>query len=97
MKVRLQISLREFKRIPTCHFAITREAISIQRRKTKALEDYTQSLQLKPDNPGGLVMRGQAYEHLGERDKALADFRAAVAIDPRFKEAEEGVKRLGQN
>ena len=42
----------------------------------------------------GLVMRGQAYEHLGERDKALADFKAALEIDPGFKEAQEGVKRL---
>ena len=39
-------------------------------------------------------MRGQAYEHLGERDKALADFKAAVEIDPGFKEAQEGVRRL---
>jgi tetratricopeptide (TPR) repeat protein len=62
----------------------------------RAVDDFTKSLQLKSDNPAGLVRRGQAYEHLGEREKALADFRAAVEIDPGFKEAEEGVKRLTQ-
>lgn len=56
-----------------------------------------EGLRLKPNYPQGLVKRGEAYEHLGEREKALADFKAAAEIAPGFKEAVEGVKRLTRN
>jgi tetratricopeptide (TPR) repeat protein len=37
------------------------------------------------------------YEHLGERDKALADYRAALEIAPDYKDPQEGVRRLANN
>ena len=44
--------------------------------------------------------RGFAYEQLGERDKAIADYRKVLSLDretaqPEFDLSEEGLKRLG--
>jgi hypothetical protein len=41
-----------------------------------------------------LVTRGQAYERLGNRVKALADFNAALVLVPDLRKAKDGVKRL---
>jgi Flp pilus assembly protein TadD len=49
---------------------------------------------LKPDNAEALDKRGEAYEHLGKRDQALADFRAAVALAPEYQDAKEAINRL---
>src|SRR4029450_1785884 len=45
--------------------------------------------------------RGISYEHKGEHDKALADFRKALSFDPEGKErvgreAWEGIERVQQ-
>lgn len=39
--------------------------------------------------------RGEAYEYLGEKQKAIADFKTALALNPRYKEAEKRLKNLG--
>ena len=44
-------------------------------------------LDLKPGNPEALSRRGEAHEHLGERDQAIADFRAALALAPDLDDA----------
>ena len=44
-----------------------------------------------------LCRRGQAYEALGQKDRALEDFRAALVLDPSLKEAREGINRLGED
>ena len=59
----------------------------------KAIGDLSEGLRLQP-NVQGLVTCGQAYERLGNRAKALADFNAALALVPELEKAEEGVKRL---
>ena len=38
--------------------------------------------------------RGAAYEHRRLYQKALADYRAAVALDPALQAAKDGVGRL---
>ncbi len=38
---------------------------------------------------------GLAYEALGRRDEALAEYRRALALDPRDREAAAGAARLG--
>lgn len=63
----------------------------------KAVDDFNEVVRLKPSNPISLYKRGEAYEHLGELDKARSDFRAALVIAPAFREAQEGLKRLGKN
>jgi len=39
--------------------------------------------------------RGHIYEALGRRDDAIADFRRALAIEPRMQGSREGLQRLG--
>ena len=41
-----------------------------------------------------LTRRGQAYEALGEKSKALDDFRAALDAQPNLESAKEGFARL---
>jgi len=45
----------------------------------KAIDDFTEALASKPDDPIALTKRGQAYELLGHKEHALDDFRAALA------------------
>jgi tetratricopeptide (TPR) repeat protein len=41
-----------------------------------------------------LTRRGQAYEALGEKSKALDDFRAALDAQPNLESAKEGFARV---
>jgi len=36
-----------------------------------------------------------AYEKLGQRDTAIADFRKALELDPSQEESKKGLKRVG--
>ena len=38
--------------------------------------------------------RGEAYEALGELQKALSDFQAAEQLDPKLESTREGLARL---
>jgi Flp pilus assembly protein TadD len=57
--------------------------------------DYTQALELMPTLAIAHHNRGLAYEKLGDRDKAIADFRAAFAMAPNLKIIENNLRRLG--
>lgn len=59
------------------------------------LADAEEAVKLAPKNPFCLGTRAAIYEKLGRRDAALADYRAAYALDPQDPEAIEGLKRLG--
>lgn len=59
----------------------------------KAIEDYTNGLN-RVSNIEALSRRAEAYEKLGQRDKALADFKAVLEEAPGDKGAVEGVARL---
>jgi len=52
----------------------------------KQIELYTTCLKhgglMASDVAGAFTNRGVAYEHLGEGDKALADFSSAIQYDP---------------
>jgi tetratricopeptide (TPR) repeat protein len=45
--------------------------------------------------PYAYTNRGFAYEQLGARDKAIADYRAALNLRPNMKLALDGLQRLG--
>ena len=49
----------------------------------------------KRSHPPGFSARGLIYETLGEKDKAIADFRRAIALEPNLKEPMDGLIRLG--
>ena len=60
-----------------------------------AVEDLTRGINLKP-TAEALARRGNAYERLGKRDKALKDYKNALSLRPRWPEAEVGIVRLTQ-
>ena len=52
------------------------------------------SLELQPDVPAVLDVRGRLLEALGRREEAMADFHRALARRPDLKTSKEGLKRL---
>jgi tetratricopeptide (TPR) repeat protein len=58
-----------------------------------AIADLSEAMRIKPRFSLYVALRGEAYEKKGDRDKALADFRSALAIDPDDKYAKEGLAR----
>jgi Tfp pilus assembly protein PilF len=60
-----------------------------------AIADLDRALASEPGSPLGLVRRGYIYEKAGQRDKAVADYRAALGVYAKMEEALEGLKRLG--
>ena len=48
----------------------------------KAIEAYTNYLELNPNNIKSLYNRGRAYEELGNYERALADFKRVLVNDP---------------
>jgi tetratricopeptide (TPR) repeat protein len=60
----------------------------------RALDDFDIVLREVPDASNALAWRGAAYQGLGNREKAIADYKAALAIDPNKKRALDELKRL---
>lgn len=54
-------------------------------------EIYNSLLKESPDNPTFLCNRGVALHFQGRGDEAIADFRAALAINPDLKDARENL------
>jgi tetratricopeptide (TPR) repeat protein len=54
-------------------------------RFDEAVEDFTKSLQIRPNSVKAHLGRSQAYEGKGLADLAKRDFDKAVAIDPKLK------------
>lgn len=62
----------------------------------EAIDDLTRGINFKP-TAEALAQRATAYERLGESEKALNDYRKALSLRPRLKEAQTGIARLTQN
>jgi Tfp pilus assembly protein PilF len=60
----------------------------------KAIDDLSEALAAKPNDPVALTKRGQAYEALGQNSPALDDFRGALASRPELQAAREGLARI---
>lgn len=61
----------------------------------EALRDVDMALILAPKNAAVIETRAEIYEKLKERDKAIADYRQALQLDPKMTQASDGLKRLG--
>jgi Tfp pilus assembly protein PilF len=75
-----------FNRASALHFA---------GRDKDALPDINKSIQLDGKQASAYSARGLIYEKLGEKDKAIADFRRAIALEPELQESIDGLSRLG--
>jgi Tfp pilus assembly protein PilF len=64
---------------------------------SEGLPDANRAVALAPRNAGVIETRAEIYERLGERDKAIADYRQALSLAPNMKDAQDGQKRLGVN
>lgn len=80
--------------LPICFFGRGEIALSEQRYRA-AIEDLSRGLALKPAAEA-LVHRAMAYERLGERSDALADYRQALSLRPRMPQAASAIERLSQ-
>jgi len=53
----------------------------------RAIQDYSESINIEPHDAKPFNNRGVAYQRTGEYDRAIADFDAAISIDPNYVNA----------
>jgi tetratricopeptide (TPR) repeat protein len=59
-----------------------------------SIADYSEAIRLRPDIVSYFILRGKAYEITGLLDKALADFRQALTIEPQNQVAADNVRAI---
>ena len=57
-----------------------------------ALADLSRALSVNPKSARAMTFRAQIYIADGEIDRAIAEFKQALAIDPNFKLAQMGLQ-----
>jgi tetratricopeptide (TPR) repeat protein len=62
----------------------------------KAYRQYDLVIKLEPTNPKAYYNRGLCSELIDQKDKASADYKQAITFDKDYKEAKDGLKRLGK-
>ena len=67
----------------SCSSEESRQADTYYKNKNykKAIELYTESLKLKPNDTKSLYRRGRAYEELKDFDNAVSDFNKVLSLD----------------
>jgi len=60
-----------------------------------AIIGYTKAIELNPNQTDTYYKRGLVYKDMGQRDKAIADFRKAVELDNNYIEALTQLRELG--
>ena len=64
-------------------------------RFDEAITDLTKGIELNPRYAFAYLIRAQIYEKKNDRDKAIADYRQALALDPARAVARQALQRLG--
>lgn len=64
------------------------------RQPDQALLNVQRALDLEPNDPIALDIRGRVLENLGRRNEAIRDFQQALAINPRMTESADALSRL---
>jgi tetratricopeptide (TPR) repeat protein len=62
----------------------------------RAVDDFDVVLKAVPRSSTALAWRGAAYQGLGNREKAVADYKSALAIDSDSERAIDGLKSLDE-
>lgn len=60
----------------------------------KATADLDSVLQRRPRYAFGYALRGRAFENLGNKQKAIHDYRLAVLLNPNMARSESALKKL---
>ncbi|MCL2182148.1 MAG: tetratricopeptide repeat protein [Chitinispirillia bacterium] len=63
----------------------------------EAIAEYTESIELEPNNANAFNARGAAYAIKRRYDEAIADFKAALKIDPNHADAKKMLKFAEQD
>ena len=69
-------------------------AYHLKGENAKALPDANKALTMTPDDADFIEARAEIYEKLGQRDEAIADYRASLKLDPNKNDSKQGLKRL---
>jgi tetratricopeptide (TPR) repeat protein len=59
-----------------------------------AIADYDQAIALSPKFADYYRIRASTYEKMGERDRAIADYRRALSLNPSNQAAKNGLQHL---
>ncbi len=59
----------------------------------RAIADFTEALEIKPDAASTLTLRGMAYSQKGDYDRAIGDFTRALELLPGFGMAAGGLEK----
>jgi Tfp pilus assembly protein PilF len=64
-------------------------------RDADALTDANKAIEIDPNDPNAYDTRGTIHVKLGLRDKAIADFRKALQLNPAMQSSAEALRKLG--
>jgi len=64
-----------------------------RKQYSKSLDALGSALGLAPQNPGAHGLAGQAAEHVGDRARAINEYRSALRLDPSIAEARIALAR----
>jgi tetratricopeptide (TPR) repeat protein len=64
-------------------------------RLQEALADANRAIELDSDRAENLTTRGQIHERMDDHDAAIADYKAALRLNPSLASAQNGLIRLG--
>lgn len=67
----------------------------LKRQFKDALADAAKAIALNPRNANAYNARGLAYAGLGQKQKAISDYRTALSLDPTLSAARNNLARLG--
>ena len=74
------------------------EAFLRTKNYAKAIDEFGAVVRLQPGDATAYYLRGQARERNGERDKAVADYKLALARDGNLREAQKALSSaLGED
>ncbi|HWW46475.1 MAG TPA: tetratricopeptide repeat protein [Xanthobacteraceae bacterium] len=65
------------------------------RKDWEAAADLDEAVRIEPDNRQAWILRGQAYERLGDLNRALGSYGQALHLNPADEEVLNNFKRLG--
>jgi len=63
------------------------KALAGQNDLTRAIEDFTKAMALKPDEENIYLSRGLAYDNIGDYARAFQDYKRAIELKPDYVDA----------